>query len=56
MSLLPNHTPKRTLGWRTCLVIPELEVEMETARKNEILRIDDEKNHELRYGAMIRGC
>lgn len=29
---------KRTLGWRTCLIVPELESEMNANRENRDLR------------------
>lgn len=50
---------KRTLGWRTCLVIPELEVEMEIAseergRYDNLMQLEHMRNQEDASADVLR--
>ncbi|CAB1112351.1 unnamed protein product [Ectocarpus sp. CCAP 1310/34] len=40
---------KRTLGWRTCLIVPELESEMNANRENRDLRVEVNMLRTLQY-------
>eukprot|EP01038_Epipyxis_sp_PR26KG_P004190 gene4190-5961_t len=40
---------KRTLGWRTCLIIPELENEVQTAQRETALSSQVTKTQQLQY-------
>ncbi|CAN0201842.1 unnamed protein product [Scytosiphon promiscuus] len=45
---------KRTLGWRTCLIVPELESEMNANRENRDLRMEVNMLRTLQYNLDTR--
>lgn len=43
------YRSKRTLGWRTCLIIPELEGELAVAKQEQLLAHEMLKLRQLQY-------